>query len=155
MRRYSVCMVGLHAAQDIKLVLRCSLSVPHYNQNQMPVLVMAPNRDAHRHARVHPRLRQRVSDRRNDRQALRRTRFSTRLPSLSLVAAGGRVQGMAARHHATARRQERTDRCDPVLRGAARHPDRQCHDAILSGVRRSFRRAVGAGDAGARRPGRD
>ena len=54
-----------------------------------------------------------------------------------------------------ARREERPDRRDPVSRGQARHPDRQRHDAVLSRVRRSLRRAVGHGDSAARRARRD
>ncbi len=66
--------------------------------------------------------------------------FQRGLPGLSLVASGGRVHVMAARHHEATRRQEWTGRCDPVLRGAARHPDRQCDDALLSRVCRPLRR---------------
>jgi hypothetical protein len=38
-----------------------------------------------------------------------------------------------------------------ILSLEARHPDRECHDAILSRVRRSFGGPVGHGDSAARR----
>jgi hypothetical protein len=47
------------------------------------------------------------------------------------------------------------DRRDPIPRGQARHPDRQCDDTVLSRVRRSVGRAVSDRDATARRAGWD